>query len=280
VSKPDISICMATYNGAQYLAQQIDSILTQSYQEWELLIRDDQSTDNTTDILREYRDRYPDKIRIIDENGPHLGIILNFNRLLDVADSDYIMFCDHDDVWLSDKIEQTLSAMKATEQLHPQKPILVHTDLRVVDQDLNTISDSLWNYQRLFPDIANNPSRIMAHNVVTGCTVMINRQAKTVSTPIPPQAVMHDWWVAIKVAQTGKIVHISTPTILYRQHSDNELGAKHARAINIVNFLKKLCKIKKLLSLQYAMIKKADPKASFSAMILNKTIIKISQRLR
>lgn len=280
MNKPDISICMATFNGAKYLKQQIDSILGQSCKDWELIIRDDKSTDNTTEILRNYTTAHPDKIRLIDENGPHLGINLNFGRLLESVDSDFIMFCDQDDVWLPDKIQLTLNAMKAAQKIYPQKPLLVHTDLRVVDHKLNTISDSLWDYQRLLPYIAENPAKIMAHNVVTGCTVMINKPAKQISTPIAPEAIMYDWWIAIKVARVGKIAHISTPSILYRQHSNNELGAKYARSVNVINFLKKLCYIRKRLNAQYDMLKKADPEAHFGSMVFNKALIEISRRLK
>lgn len=277
--KPEVTICMATYNGAGYLRQQIDSILAQSYEHWELLVRDDKSTDDTRDVLRDYAAVYPDKIRLIEDNGQHLGVNLNFAKLLESADSDYIMFSDQDDVWLPKKIELTLDAMRQAERQYPQTAILVHTDLRVVDCDLNTIAESLWDYQRLSPDIANNANRIMAHNVVTGCTTMLNRTARAVSLPVPEQAVMYDWWIAINVAKAGKIAHISTPSVLYRQHLANECGAKCARAINIVNFLKKLCHVRKRLSAQYAMVTKANPKAGYWAMVFNKALIKVSQQL-
>jgi glycosyltransferase involved in cell wall biosynthesis len=276
----NITICLATYNGAEYLKEQIESILAQSCGGWQLMIRDDGSTDNTIGIIRAYGFAYPDKIRLIDENGPHLGATLNFGRLLESADSDYIMFCDQDDVWLGDKIQLTLDAMRSTEERYPEMPILVHTDLTVVDDKLNTISDSLWNYQRLFPDIGDDPKKIMAQNVVTGCTMMINKRAKEISIPVVAEAIMYDWWVAIKVASVGKIVHIPTPSILYRQHFNNEIGAKRARSVNIVNFLKKLCHLPERLSDQYSMIARADPGAGFWSMVFNKAMIKISQRTR
>ncbi|HUT44054.1 MAG TPA: glycosyltransferase family 2 protein [Desulfobacterales bacterium] len=280
IVRHNISICMSAYNGAKYISPQIDSILSQTYQQWRLFVRDDGSSDNTLVIINEYVSKYPEKIRLVDDNLGRLGPSLNFGKLLEFADSEYIMFCDQDDVWLPNKIELTLNAMEIAEKLYPQKPILVHTDLRVVDNELNMISDSLWDYQLLFPDIANNPARIMAHNVVTGCTVMINKPAKAISTPIPREALMYDWWIAIKASKAGKIVHVSTPTVLYRQHSDNECGAKCARYVNIFIFFKKLYHVRKLLSAQYKMITKADPNASFWSMVFNKFRIKISQRCR
>lgn len=271
---------MATYNGGQFLQQQLDSIITQTNQRWQLLIGDDGSEDNTVRIVEEYTARMPDKIRLIKDNRCRLGASLNFGRLLQQADTEYIMFSDQDDVWMPNKIELTLNAMKAAEQIYPDKPILVHTDLQVIDSELKTIANSLWNYQKLFPETGDNLKKIMAHNVVTGCTVMVNKKAKAVSIPVPEEAVMYDWWLALNVCRYGRIIYVSIPSVLYRQHSRNQLGAQRAGKINIINFLKKLCHIKKRLSTHYRMLKKFDSNVGFWSMILNKTFVKITQRCR
>ena len=271
---------MATYNGGEFLKQQIDSIFAQSNQDWQLLIRDDGSNDNTIDVIEDYMARYPKRIRLIVDNACHLGVSQNFGRLLEHTDAEYIMFSDQDDVWLPNKVELTLNAMKAAEQIYPDRPILIHTDLRVIDSDLNIIADSMWDYQKLFPEIGNDLNRIMARNVVTGCTMMINRKAKAVSIPIPSEAIMYDWWIAINVCKHGKIVYVSTPSILYRQHSKNWIGAQKAQRINILHFLKKLCRLNKLLSAHYRMVKRFNPDASLWSLVLNKALAKIAQRCR
>lgn len=278
--KPAISICMAAYNGEQFLGQQLDSIIAQSNQDWQLLIRDDGSDDNTLRIIKEYTDRLPDKIRLVADNGSHLGASLNFGKLLEYADTDYIMFSDQDDVWLPNKIEVTLNAMKAAEQIYPDKPILVHTDLKVVDSESNAIANSLWCYQKLFPETGDSLNKIAAHNVVTGCTAMINKKARAVSVPVPPEAMMYDWWLALNVCRHGKVIYLSIPSVLYRQHSKNRLGAQEARKIDIIHFLRKLCHIKERLSAHYRMLKRFDPNASFFLLLLNKTLVKVVQRLR
>ena len=278
--KPNIDILLTTYNGQAYLKEQIDSILAQSNQDWRLIIRDDGSSDNSVSIVEKYAAEYPDKIKLIIDSDGNLGANLNFGRLLEQANAGYIMFSDQDDVWLPNKIELTLNVMKATEQIYPDKPVLIHTDLKVVDSDLNIIADSMWSYQKLSPEIGDDLSKIMAQNVVTGCTMMINRKASDVSTPIPAEAIMYDWWIAMNVARYGKIVYLSAPSILYRQHSDNRIGAKEAKNINIINFFKKLCHLNKLLFAQYRMIKKANPDAGIWSLVLNKFFIKIAQRCR
>jgi len=275
-----ITVCMATYNGGKFISQQIDSILAQSYLNWQLVIRDDGSGDNTMNIIQEYTEKYPDKIRLLTDSGTHLGTSLNFGRLMEHADGEYIMFSDQDDVWMENKIESTLNMIRAAELVYPNRPVLAHTDLRVVDSSLNTIHDSLWGYQKLIPEVGDNLNRIMAQNVVTGCTMMLNRKARDVSLPIPKEAIMYDWWIAINVARYGRIVYLSTPSVLYRQHRRNQLGAQRARKINVVNFLKKLFHIKELLSRQYNMVRKANPDAHFWSLVLNKTIVKVAQRLR
>ena len=278
--QPNIDILLPTYNGEKYLTEQIDSILTQSTQDWRLIIRDDGSSDNTVSIIEKYAAKYPDKIKLITDNDGNLGASLNFGRLLEQADAEYIMFSDQDDVWLPNKIELTLNVMKATEQIYPDKEVLIHTDLKVVNSDLNIIADSMWSYQKISPEIGDDLSKIMAQNIVTGCAMMINRKAKDVSTPIPPEAIMYDWWIAMNVARYGKIVYLSAPSILYRQHSDNRIGAKEAKNINIINFFKKLCRLNKLLFAQYRMVKKANPHAGIWSLVLNKFFIKIAQRCR
>jgi glycosyltransferase involved in cell wall biosynthesis len=278
--KPSIDILLATYNGQEYLAEQIDSILAQSTQDWQLLIRDDGSIDNTVNIVEDYAGRLPGKIKLVMDNGNHLGANLNFGKLLEYADTEYIMFSDQDDVWLPNKIELTLNAMKAAERIYPDKPILIHTDLKVMDSQLNTIANSMWRYQKLFPEAGNDLNKIMAQNVVTGCTVMINKKAKDVSVPVPDEAIMYDWWLALNVCRHGKIIYVSIPSVLYRQHSRNQIGAQKAKKINIIHFLKKLCHIKKLLSAHYRMLKRFDPRASFWMLLLNKALAKTAQRFR
>jgi len=280
MNHPKISVCMATYNGGEYLKQQIDSIFAQSNQDWQLLIRDDGSCDNTISIIEDYIARCPGRIKLITDKKRHLGASLNFGQLLEYTDTEYIMFSDQDDIWLPNKIELTLNVMKATEQVCLDKPVLIHTDLRVIDSDSNTIADSMWSYQKLFPDIGNNLNKIMAQNVVTGSTMMINRKAKEVSIPIPREAIMHDWWIAINVAKYGKIAYVSTPSILYRQHSKNVIGAQKTQRINVFHFLKKLCRLRKLLSAHYRMVKRFNPNANLWSLVLNKFLVKIAQRCR
>lgn len=221
-----IQILLATYNGEKYLADLLDSLVAQTFQSWELLVHDDGSVDKTFDILLGYQKRYSDRIKILDD-----GLVMgnardNFSHLLTISTADYVMFCDQDDVWLPDKIEKTFHKMQELEHWHGSLPILVHTDLMVVDESLACIAPSMFDYQGLNKS-TKGLLQVLAKNSVTGCTMMVNRQAILVSTPILPTAIMHDWWMTANVVKFGGVVEfVDEVLIKYRQHSVNSVGAK------------------------------------------------------
>ena len=221
-----IDILLATYNSADFLAQTIDSVLQQDSTDWRLLISDGGSTDATLEIVDQYAKQQPEKIILIPSESP-LSARENFSALLDKSSSDYVMFCDHDDIWLPGKISKTQAAMKhAQQQYGPQTPLLVFTDSKVADQNCNILSNSNLSYQNLNPERLNL-NQLLLQNVPSGCTMMINRALVDLSRPIPPQAAMHDHWVSLVAAAFGKIIFLDEPTLLYRQHDDNYYGASN-----------------------------------------------------
>jgi glycosyltransferase involved in cell wall biosynthesis len=226
-NQPKIDVLLATFNGSRYVGELIDSIQCQSFDRWKLIVRDDCSSDTTLDIIRRYQRHSKGQIKIISDDKEKLGACQNFNRLLQHSASDYVMFCDQDDVWKKDKIKLTFDVLKKEEALHGKEiPILVHTDLEVTDAQLNLISNSFWRYQHLAPDLGSAFSRLLMQNVVTGSTVLLNRAAREIALPIPQEAIMHDWWFALVVSAFGKIQHFSQATVAYRQHEQNDTGAK------------------------------------------------------
>lgn len=225
-----IDILMATYNGEKYLAEQIESILHQTYKDWQLIIADDCSSDSTVKILEYYHSLYPDKISYYINVKPSGSAKNNFFQLLNHAKSKYIMFADQDDVWLKDKVKLTYETMIDAERTNRNIPILIHSDLCVVDQNLQLINPSIFQMQEMDykRDKLNN---ILVSNIVTGCTMMINRKLLDLIHPQPKNAVMHDMWLALVASALGRIVFIKQPTILYRQHGDNSVGAKNTRSL-------------------------------------------------
>lgn len=247
-----IDILLATYNGEKYLKEQIDSLLNQSYQDWHLIVGDDCSKDRTLDILEWYRELYPNKIEIHVNEVPSGGAKHNFYNLMTFSKGDYIMFCDQDDVWLENKIEITLKKMITAEEKYGRDvPILVHSDLCVVDSKLNVINKSLFAMQNL--DYRKNRiNKLLVSNIVTGCTMMINRSLKIKAKNKPDTFVMHDMWLALVASVFGKIKYINDSTILYRQHSNNSVGAKDVNSLMyILMKISSIRDVKKNLSRQY-----------------------------
>ena len=226
-----ITVLLAVYNGEKYLREQIDSILFQTVKDIKILIRDDGSCDNSLKIIEEYKARFPETIDVLS-GEPTKSACGNFAELLKAAEGDYFMFCDQDDVWNPDKIEKTLRAMRSLEKDFAG-PVLVHSDLAVADSTLNIISASFFEYQGLAKS-EDRLSRLLVQNCVTGCTVMINRPLLEKCGDIPNGCAMHDWWLALVACLFGKIGFIDRPLILYRQHGNNQVGAKSAKGIGFI----------------------------------------------
>lgn len=225
-----IDILLATYNGADYLREQIESILEQECHEWRILARDDGSTDNTLEILQEYANRHPEKIEII-KGANNIGAIKSFSELMAISTSPYIAFCDQDDVWKREKLSIMLEAAKQIEAENGVDfPVLVHSDLEVVTATLDIIYPSFWHYQGI-NQLRNSLENLLVENTVTGCATLFNRALLTCAFPVHEKAYMHDYWLALTAAATGKIVSLSEPQIKYRQHGKNTLGAKKKSSI-------------------------------------------------
>ncbi|MED9996547.1 MAG: glycosyltransferase family 2 protein [Paludibacteraceae bacterium] len=231
-----IDILLSTYNGENFLREQIDSILAQTCTSWKLFIRDDASKDSTQLIIQEYVERYPGKIVWINKNEvQNVGVIKSFGLLLAQSKAPYFMFCDQDDVWLPHKIEQTLFAMQQAEKEMDgmSVPLLVHTDLQVVDKELNQQHASFFEMLHFEPEKTHsNIHFALIYNCVTGCTVMGNTKARMACLPICDWAEMHDSWVTRQVLlHGGKVITLRQATMLYRQHGNNVLGSNNSLSL-------------------------------------------------
>ena len=232
MSQHSIQILLACYNGQAYIEEQIRSILAQSETDWQLLIRDDGSFDGTNAKLRQWAEK--DARICLVQGGASGGAKQNFAKLMEQATAPYVMFCDQDDVWHADKIARTWAKMKQMEQqFGTQTPLLVHSDLRVVDQAGKEMAPSMAAYQKL--DLTRTGfCQLLCQNVVTGCTMMANRALIRCVLPLPEQAIMHDWYLALTAACFGKIGLEKEQTMDYRQHGNNQVGSKNAGSARYV----------------------------------------------
>ncbi len=220
-----IAIVMATYNGEKYVDEQIESILASTYRDIELYIFDDGSRDNTLELLRNYERQYPDTVHVF-QNERNLGHAMNFIHALSRTTTDYVMFCDQDDVWKNHKVAITLKRMRHMEaQLGKDKPLTVFTDAAVVDENLKMLKQSFFCSSHLNPCRTDLPHLLMENKLI-GCTVMVNSALRKVlqSKPLPQHARYHDWWVALIASAFGKIGYVRESTLLYRQHGNNVVG--------------------------------------------------------
>lgn len=220
-----VEVLLATYNGERFLRQQIDSILSQSYENLRILARDDGSSDSTMAILNEYEQRFPNRFRIIPKSTPGRGAKENFLQLMKVSTADYVCFSDQDDVWLADKVNRTMLAMAVLEsQRGMTTPLLVFTDLRVVDDALKMLHKSFWQHSGTKPGHIHRLNLLLGHNVVTGCTMLINRSLLDMALHMPQEASMHDSWIALLASSFGAAKIVPEKTVLYRQHDQNVIG--------------------------------------------------------
>lgn len=229
-----IDIVMGTYNGARYIAEQIRSIQAQDYRNWRLWIRDDGSRDGTLDIVRALRDA-DSRIHVVDDVLGNLGVVENFNRLLQCADGPYVILSDQDDVWVSNKISRLLEFAKLVSgSTITDKPLLVFSDLRVVDQNLKVLDSSYMKMQGRSDSLDCSFPNLITQNVTPGCSMMVNRALMDVAMPVPPEAEMHDWWLIQVAAQFGKVCYLPEALVDYRQHDANVMGAFKTNVISAV----------------------------------------------
>lgn len=227
-----VEILMATYNGEKYVAAQIDSILSQTYKNFKLIIRDDNSTDDTLAVIKSFAEK-DSRISVI-VGQKNLGPVFNFRELMSLDNSyDYTMFCDQDDVWKKDKIERTLAKMKELESIYAESPILVYTKKQCVDEYLHDIILKEHKYE-------NSLFSVLCQNHIYGCTMMLNKKLKDLSANYPNYVVNHDYWVALNAAAFGIICELDYKSILYRMHNGNVTGGANNLSMQykIKNFKK------------------------------------------
>ena len=207
-----VVVLMSTYNGGKYLQEQLHSLMQQKNVEFEILVRDDGSTDSTCDILNEWQN----KGLLTWYKGENKGPAYSFLDLIYKApDADYYAFCDQDDVWSPEKLQVAVNSLCV------ERAALYFSQTQMVDANLNPIKTPVLNPKIVIEEAVIN-------YYVTGCTVVFNRRLRSyVKEYRPSFIVMHDLWCyLICLCVGGEIVYDPCPHIYYRQHSDNVVGLK------------------------------------------------------
>lgn len=238
-----IQILMATFNGAEFLPDQLASISRQTHKNWLLCAADDGSTDETIEMLRCFAIENPGQVRLLPCSAPSGSAKGNFERLIQDCDaeSSYVALCDQDDVWAPEKLARLLETCEALESKNgANAPCLVYSDLEVVDSALSRLSASFMHDMRVRPgDLTFG--QLLVENSVPGCATLFNAALREVfrshSKPLG-DAIMHDWWLALLAAGAGYIDFVPEPLVRYRQHTSNVAGA--VRRTGLGFWLKKL----------------------------------------
>ena len=254
--KPSVQILLSSYNGASFLKDQLDSILGQTAQNWQLLIRDDGSTDETMKIVEEYCGRFPNKIKFVS-GGSGGGSSSSFMSLLSIAEAPYVMFCDQDDIWITTKVETAFNKIVALEK---QSPIALYfTDMKVVDKEMNELQPSFFKQQKLKPEWSKIPYFAFAQSMGAGCTMIFTQALIQQLHQIKAPLFQHDHWLLMHASFYGKVGFSVDKTVFYRQHESNVVGSHE---INLPYFFSKITSIRDVFSRWFYIKKQFGPQIS------------------
>ncbi len=237
---PRVSVAMAVFNGEAYLSQQLDSILRQTYTNIEIIICDDCSTDNTIKILNQYQMKYT-SIKIF-QNSVRLGFIKNFEKAITLCTSDYIALSDQDDIWSAEKLQTSMEAMINKENELQNSPIMIHTDLSVIDERNNKVHNSYFYLKQYKLKAKKDLGHIVGHCGVMGNTVLFNKNLKDKILPFPESLEFHDYWIALVNELLGYRITIKKPLTHYRVHTSNTSNTKtklETLSLSLSNFFQK-----------------------------------------
>ena len=218
-----VSVALCTYNGAKHLHAQLESIASQTAVPDEIVVRDDQSTDGTIEIVQAFASQSSISVNW-QVNPTRLGVSKNFEAALADCTGEIIFLSDQDDIWLPDKVADALKHFQQNPALD-----MIFTDATLINEELQPFSYSLWESVDFSPaeqaafNKKNAIKSLLHHDIVTGATTAIRARHKSIYLPIPP-VWMHDAWLAHIIASISKIQAISKPSILYRQHSNQQIG--------------------------------------------------------
>lgn len=210
-----IAIILSTYNGEKYLPELLDSLLRQTYCDFKIHIRDDNSKDGTKEIIVSYKKKYPEKFVLLDwESSQNLGYAKSFLRLLEMVEADFYFFCDQDDIWYKEKIGTILNELAQQSEI----PLLFHSDVEYLNR-----SGSSKTYFQL-ANLKKLKNKFIFRGIVQGCSMAFNRKAREKILEFKSVSTGHDLLAYFIAKAYGEVKTIDKPLLLYRLHQDNTVG--------------------------------------------------------
>jgi glycosyltransferase involved in cell wall biosynthesis len=222
LAEPRVVVALATWNGARWLPEQLASIATQTVPV-HVVAGDDSSDDGTPALLAAWANRLPGGLTLLPSAGRRLGARDNFARVLAACPGTHVACCDQDDVWDDHHVETLLQTLEGRDDTIPA---VATADMRVVDGELSPIHSSFYGLQAFDPIRGAELRTLAVMNVFPGCSMLVNRALLRMALPIPPEAPMHDWWLALCAAACGHVVVNKQTIASYRIHGGNTMGAQ------------------------------------------------------
>ena len=222
-----ISIALCTYNGQQFIEEQLDSILLQTVRPYELVVCDDDSKDGTVELLNSFKKKCTFPVRIY-ENEVNVGSTINFENAIQRCTGDVIVLCDQDDVWKPIKLETIETAFE-----HRPEIGYVFSDAEIVDENLNFLGRTLWDSFGFYGDFAEMFAKgeqmrcfLRKQQFITGATIAFRASLKDLILPVPAGTIwIHDGWLVVMAAALGVLgLPLPEKLVLYRQHSAQQSG--------------------------------------------------------
>lgn len=278
-----VDILMSTYNGEKYLREQIDSIVSQTHTNWKLIVRDDGSTDKTIDIINNYKQKYPEKIILIEDNRGNLGYKNSFFLLLFHTKSSYVMFADQDDCWHKSKIEVMLLEIIKREAKNKIEPYLVCCNLEICNENSKIIEPSYYKHVNLKPGRANES--ILLASQLHGCAFLFNKYLVDECKQLSDENILlsnfslngHDSFIAVICVIIGEVYLIEDVLVKHRIHNRNLVGfsesKKKSLLLQLKIVLKYIFKNKDYRTLLY------DSKLLENSQIINSILTKRNSKI-
>jgi glycosyltransferase involved in cell wall biosynthesis len=223
VVRAEVEVVMAVCNGEPWLEQQVASVAAQTHPPQRLLVLNDGSVDGCSALLSQLEARYAGWLQQLPPQpaGQSRGCVVSFGRLLAATTAPYVALADQDDLWDRDKLARALALLQTEEARGGRdQPLLVHSDARLIDATGRPLHSSWWRQQGLVSP-PRNLWHLAGRNRVMGCTVLLNRACLQAALPLPPEAVLHDWWLALVACGAGGLLQDPQPSLSHRRHGAN-----------------------------------------------------------
>jgi glycosyltransferase involved in cell wall biosynthesis len=231
MSNPLVSIPVVVYNSESFLKKQLDSLINQTYKNIEIIVCDDCSTDNSLAIIKEY-ELFPNFT--CHRNEKNLGVIKNGEKALSLCNGEYIAGCDHDDIWVENKIEILVNNIG--------NHTLIYSNSEMIDENDNLLKEN-WNLKKISGKCYK---LLILQNFVPGHTLMFKKDILKDILPLPQIYLHPDWWFAFVASSIGEIKHLDQTLLYYRQHSTQITRTKKIKFIEpISKFIYKINQYKK-----------------------------------